>query len=289
MPRPRCRSRFKTFCADPSPESSAAFSPFSVFSFFLIALSFLVADAIGTWYPWLGFFPSSPSFAWARRTARICGVEEDQEGLADRAKPRQSPRPNRPRKRSRPRPRSPIETYRLSRRRGAETNPRRHNPPRLADPVTPAAKAAADPWSSRKPRKDPQGSARRRQRARARRERTEEARKAGGQGSQGSREGRQDCRRSPPRPRPSPPRPAEKAEKEAAKAKAKAEKDAAKQAKKGGGEEPPQAPPAPQAKPYVAPTPPAAPAATGTAACPHRSTPPAPAEPSRRPCAAFAA
>ncbi len=82
---------------------------------------------------------------------------------------------------------------------------------------------------------------------------------------------------------------AEKAEREAAKAKAQAEKDASKAAKaaekqaKKGGEQPPQAPPALDAKPYVAPRPPAQPPAVPQRPpAPPSQTPP-PAQPPQPP------
>jgi ABC-type multidrug transport system fused ATPase/permease subunit len=262
-----------------------------VFAFFglfilLIALSFLIADAIGTWYPWLGFFivaficfalggllafvalkkikkgsqlAPSQAIAEAKQTKEAIQAEADK----------------------------PIET--IDSVAVEEPSPG-VTTTSLADPVTPERKAAADPAvvEAKEDLKEAREDADELELdAKELKKRAKQEAKEAKEAAKAARVAEQEVAKAEAIAA----KAAEKAEKEAAKAKAQAEKDAAKaakaaekKAKKSGGEEPteepPQAPPPAQAQPYVPPAPPAQPsAAPPQPPAPPSQTPPTPPAP----------
>jgi hypothetical protein len=261
-----------------------------VFAFFglfilLIALSFLIADAIGTWYPWLGFFiVAFICFAMGGLLAFVA-LKKIKKG--SQLAPSQAISEAKTTKEAlQAEADKPIET--IDSVAVEETSPG-VTTTSLTDPVTPERKAAADPAvvEAKEDLKEAREDADEleldakelKKRAKQEAKEAKEAAKAAKVAEQEAAKAEAIAAKA-----------AEKAEKEGAKAKAQAEKDAAKaakaaekKAKKGGGEEPPQAPPTPQAKPYVAPTPPvqqppAAPQPQQPPAPPSQ-TPPAPQPP----------
>jgi chemotaxis protein histidine kinase CheA len=239
-----------------------------VFAFFglfilLIAVSFLIADAIGTWYPWLGFFiVAFICFALGGLLAFIA-LKKIKKGsqLAPSQAISEAKQTKEALQAEADKPIETIDSVAVEETAPGVTTTS------LADPVTPADKAAADPVV--KEAKEDLKEAREdadeleldakelKKRAKQEAKEAKEAAKAAKVAEQEAAKAEAVAAKA-----------AEKAEKESAKAKAQAEKDAAKAAKvaekqaKKGNAEAPQAPPAPEAKPYVAPTPPVQPPAT---------------------------
>jgi uncharacterized membrane protein YqjE len=252
-----------------------------VFAFFglfilLIALSFLVADAVGTWYPWLGFFiVAFLCFALGGLLAFVA-LKKIKKGsqLAPNQAIAEAKQTKEALQAEADKPIETIDSVAVEEPSPGVTTTS------LADPVTPARKAAADPAvvDAKEDLKEAREDADEleldakelKKRAKQEAKEAKEAAKAAKVAEQEAAKAEAIAAKA-----------AEKAEKEAAKAKAKAEK----KAKKGGGEpEPPQAPPAPQAAPYTPPTPPQQPPAPPQAppAPPSQSPPPAaPPEPPR--------
>lgn len=257
-----------------------------VFAFFglfilLIALSFLVADAIGTWYPWLGFFIVAflcfglgglLAFVALKKIKKGSQTVTPSQAISEAKQTRDALQKEAD---------TPIETIDTV---AVEEPSPDVTVSSLAIPVTPERKAAADPAvvEAKEDLKEAREDANEleldakelKKRAKQEAKEAKEAAKAARVAEQEAAKAEAVAAKA-----------AEKAEKEAAKAKAQAEKDAAKAAKaaekqaKKGGEQPPQAPPAPEAKPYVAPQPPAQPpAAPQQPPAPPSQTPP-PAQP----------
>jgi hypothetical protein len=251
-----------------------------VFAFFglfilLIALSFLVADAVGTWYPWLGFFiVAFLCFALGGLLAFVA-LKKIKKGsqLAPNQAIAEAKQTKEALQAEADKPVETIDSVAVEEPSPGVTTTS------LADPVTPERKAAADPAvvEAKEDLKEAREDANEleldakelKKRAKQEAKEAKEAAKAAKVAEQEAAKAEAVAAKA-----------AEKAEKEAAKAKAKAEK----KAKKGGGEpEPPQAPLAPQAAPYTPPTPPQQPAVPQTPPAPPTQSPPpaAPPEPPR--------
>jgi uncharacterized membrane protein YqjE len=260
-----------------------------VFAFFglfvlLIALSFLVADAIGTWYPWLGFFiVAFVCFALGGLLAFVA-LKKIKKGSA--IAPSQAiSEAKQTRDALQKEADTPIETIDTV---AVEESSPDVTVSSLAVPVTPERKAAADPVvvEAKQDLKEAREDANELELdAKELKKRAKQEAKEAKEAAKAARVAEQEAAKADAVAA----KAAEKAEKEAAKAKAQAEKDAAKAAKaaekqaKKGGEQPPQAPPAPEAKPYVAPQPPQPPkqppAAPQQPPAPPSQTPPAPQPP----------
>ena len=203
-----------------------------VFAFFglfilLIALSFLVADAIGTWYPWLGFFIVAflcfalgglLAFVALKKIKKGSQIAPSQ-AIAEAKQTRDALQKEAD---------TPIETIDAV---AVEEPVARQSPTTsLADPVTPDRKAAADPAvvEAKEDLKEAREDANEleldakelKKRAKQEAKEAKEAAKAAKVAEQEAAKAEAVAAKA-----------AEKAEKEAAKAKAQAEKDAAKAAK----------------------------------------------------------
>jgi chemotaxis protein histidine kinase CheA len=258
-----------------------------VFAFFglfilLIAISFLVADAIGTWYPWLGFFiVAFICFALGGLLAFVA-LKKIKKG--SQLAPSQAISEAKTTKEAlQAEQGKPIETI--------DSVAVEESPVEVAAPKPEERTVAADPevveakQDLKEAREDADelelDAKELKKRAKQEAKEAKEAEKAAKAAEKEQAKAEAIAAKA-----------AEKAEQEAAKARAQAEKDAAKAAKaaqkaqkktkKGEGESasedtPPQAPPAAQAKPYVAPTPPTS--APQQPPAPPSQTPPRPQPP----------
>lgn len=268
-----------------------------VFAFFglfilLIALSFLIADAIGTWYPWLGFFiVAFICFALGGLLAFVA-LKKIKKGsqLAPSQAISEAKTTREALQAEADKPLETIDSVAVEEPASTDTSIDTDTTTAApATPVKPAEKAAADSEvvEAKEDLKEAREDAdeleldakEMKKRAKQEAKEAKEAAKAARVAEQEAAKAEAIAAKA-----------AEKADKEAAKANAQAQKDAAKaakaaekQAKKGGGKEPPQAPPAPEAKPYVAPTPPSqppkAPQAPQQPPAPPSQSPPTPQPP----------
>ncbi|MBJ7458341.1 MAG: phage holin family protein [Thermoleophilaceae bacterium] len=238
-----------------------------VFAFFglfilLIALSFLVADAIGVWYPWLGFFIVAflcfgigglLAFVALKKIKKGSQIVPEQ-AISEARQTREALQADRP-----------LETIDSV---AVEEPTAGAAPAVVARPAKPADAAAADPdvVEAKQELKEARADAEELELdAKELKKRAKQEAKEAKEAAKAARVAEQEAAKADAIAA----KAAEKADKEAAKAKAQAEKDAAKaakaaekQAKKGKSEsEAPPTVPEVQAQPYTAPTPPQQPPA----------------------------